>query len=221
MAGSRLTRLHRPEEVTKMEASGAVAQAEPRELSEADRAEEERREAALEAFSRDHEALTDEDEQDALDALLAPKPPRLYGVPVQFDTERGLKKLTFVIRGTDGRKIDAIEQQNVSDTTGKIDRLTADCQIVAEACVQLEGLSGRTVKLSDEEFLTIRRPHPDREGEMAEHRLASPADALEARFKTQLGLISGVAREVRRISGYDPERVGAANRRLVTAAGNS
>lgn len=179
-------------------------------------------ELATEAYARDHEGLTVENERDALDYVLAPKAPRLYEVPVQFDTEDGLKSLVFVIRGVDGRKLDAIEMECVSDATGRVDQVTADLRIVAElGCVQLEA-GGRAVKLTSPEFRTVRRPKPDGaadEFETFEH--ASPVEALEARFKTQLGLVSGVARRVRMISGYDPERVGVARRRLVVASGNS
>lgn len=179
------------------------------------RGEHEPGELAVEAYARDHEGLTEDDERDALDFLLAPKPPRQYAVPVDYDTESGVRPLKFIITGLDGRRIDAIEQANRSATTGVLDQITADCQIVAEAAVGIEGRPGHRVALDSEEYLTIRRPGKE------PVKLASPADALEARFKTQLGLISGVAREVRRISGYDPQRVGIAQRRLVEAAGNS
>lgn len=177
--------------------------------------------AAAEAYARGHEELTEENERDALDYLLAPKPPRLYGVTVQYDTEDGLRPLTFVIRGMDGRRLDAIEQAHVSEATGLIDRISADCHLVAEGTVYLEGAGGRKVELDSPEFLTIRRPREGHPETMEEHRLSAPPDALEARFKTQLGLLSGVSRELRRISGYDPERVGVAQRRLVDAVGNS
>lgn len=211
-----------------MEAGAAVHEGQPQPGLGADDPEL-KGERAVEAYARDHEDLTPADERDALDFLLAPKPPRQYGVRVQYDTEAGLKPLTFVIRGMDGRKLDSIEQANVSEATGTLDRITADCQLVAEATLCLEDASGRKVELGSPEFLTIRRPKAvgagdelaEGEERFDEHRLASPADALEARFKTQLGLLNGVAREIRRISGYDPERVGVARRRLVDAVGNS
>lgn len=176
---------------------------------------------AVEAYARGHEELTEENERDALDYLLAPKPPRLYGVTVQYDTDAGLRPLTFVIRGMDGRRLDAIEQAHVSEATGRLDRIAADCQLVAEGTAWLESASGRKVELDSAEFLTIRRPREGHPETMEEHRLSAPPDALEARFRTQLGLLSGVARELRRISGYDPERIGVAQRRLVDAVGNS
>lgn len=203
-----------PDEAVRHEGVG-----EPRALSPDTEA---KAAAAVEAFARDHEGLTDEDERDALDFLLAPKPPRLYGVTVQYDTEKGTLPLTFVIRGTDGRRIDAIEQLHVSETTGKVDAISAECQLVAEATVFLEGRPGHHVKLDSDEYLTVRKPKPEDEGGGFETvRLASPADAIEARFRTQLGLIAGVANHIRRISGYDPTRVGNAQRRLAAAVGNS
>lgn len=171
--------------------------------------------AAVEAFARDHEGLTDGDERDALDFLLAPKPPRLYGIAVDYDTEAGVRKLTFVVRGMDGRRLDAIEQAHISETTGKLDVISAECQLVAEACVWLEDASGRRVEPKSDEFLTIQVP--DKEPQ----KLASPAMAIEARFRTQLGLVAGVATQIRRVSGYDPSRVGSAQRRLADAVGNS
>lgn len=192
-----------------------VAPAQPREVDD----HEARQEAAVEAYARDHEGLDAENERDALDYLLAPKPSRQYDVWTDYETEDGPRRLNFVIRGMDGRRIDAIEQANVS-SAGQIDQITANCQLVAEACVCLESKSGRRTALSSDEFLTLKVP--DRSGGgLVEQKLASPADALEKRFATQLGLVSGVAREVRRVSGFDPDRVGQAQRRLVSAAGNS
>jgi hypothetical protein len=204
--------------VTTTEAPDAVGEASPRPLDAA----ELRGEAAVEAYARDHEGLTGENERDALDHLLAPKPARLYDVKVQYDTEDGLLPLVFVIRGVDGRKLDRIEQECVSDVTGRMDSMTADLRIVAEeGCAWLE-TARRSLRLESEEFRTMRRAKPDGEaGEMETFVHASPVEALEARFKTQLGLISGVAQRVRRISGFDAERVGQANRRLVAASGNS
>lgn len=184
-------------------------------------AEEQRQANAVEAYARAHEGLTEENERDALDFLLAPKPPRLYDVKTTYDTEDGPRKLTFVVRGVDGRKLDSIEQAHVSETTGRLDRISADCQLVAESTTFLEGRLGHQVELTSQQFLTVKVPNPDNPSGFEEQQLASPADALEARFRTQLGLVSGVAAEIRRVSGYDPERVGSAKRRLVNAVGNS
>lgn len=194
-----------------------VSPAEPRTGGEDDTREG----RAVEAFARGHEGLTEDDERDALDFLLAPKPQRQYGVKVAYDTEAGERPLIFVIRGVDGRRLDSIEQSARNETTGNLDVIGADCMVVAEGTAFLETPAGRRVELTSAEFLTVRRPAVENPAEMVEHKLASPAMALEARFRTQLGLISGVAREIRRVSGYDGSKVGAAQRRLVDAAGNS
>jgi hypothetical protein len=208
----------RPAEVEA--ASPRASDATDAELAAAE-AEERRQGNAVEAYARGHEGLTEENERDALDFLLAPKPPRLYDVKVTYDTEDGLRELVFVIRGMDGRMIDRIEQSHVSEATGRLDVISANCHLVAEATAFLSGRPGHEVKIDSAEFLTIRRPNPDNPEGYEETALASPVDALEARFKTQLGLIAGVSSEVRRVSGYDPERVGTAKRRLVNAVGNS
>jgi hypothetical protein len=157
------------------------------EMSAAAEEHEARGEAAVEAYARDHEDIPEEAERDALDYLLGAKPPRLYGVPVEMETDRGSAPLTFVIRAQDGRKLDATE--------------------------------GRKVDPRSEEFRTMQVRRVDT-GEETTITHASPEEALEAQFRTQLGLLAGVAREVRRVSGFDPAKVGQAQRRLVEAAGN-
>lgn len=184
--------------------------------------EEARQDAAVEAFNRDHEELTEEDEQDALDYLLAPKKPRLYDVAVQYDTDDGRVPLTFVVRGMDGRKLEEMEKRHRSETTGELDVIGYDCELVATACEFLESRRGRKIKINSDEFLTVKVPDPDNpDGELIEQKIEAPPVALEARFRTQLGLLSGVARSIRFVSGYDPQRVGEARRRLVNASGNS
>lgn len=179
--------------------------------------------AAVEAYARDHMGLTDENERDALDYVLAPKPPRFYDVKVQYETEDGPVPLTFVIRGYDGRKIDAIESRNRDEMTNRLDQTTYDCELITEAGVMLESATGRQVRFDSDEFLTLKVPDPDDPtGQTIKtQRVAAPPIALEARFKTQLGLLMGVANEIRSVSGYDPQRVGSAHRRLVVASGNS
>jgi hypothetical protein len=189
------------------------------EMSAAAEEHEARGEAAVEAYARDHEDIPEEAERDALDYLLGAKPPRLYGVPVEMETDRGSAPLTFVIRAQDGRKLDATEQRFVNASTGVIDRTSADIAIVGEATLYLTSPSGRKVDPRSEEFRTMQVRRVDT-GEETTITHASPEEALEAQFRTQLGLLAGVAREVRRVSGFDPAKVGQAQRRLVEAAGN-
>lgn len=157
------------------------------------------------------EKLTDEQEHSALHYLLGPRQRIESTVTVQYETPEGVMPLKFVIRAQDGRKIDAIEQANISETTGKVDQITANCQIVALATVAIVDEAGKSTDPKSDVFRTVNPDAPP---------LASPADALEARFRDQMGLLFGIAREVRRIGGWDPDKVGTAQRKLVTAAGN-
>lgn len=165
------------------------------------------------------EDLTVTEERGALEFLLGAPSPKVYTVPVDFDPGEGaMAKLKWVVKALDGRRIDAVEERNRNEATGRLDQITADCELVAEATLFFSDITGRRVKPTDDEFLTVQMRRP---GEAPEEvRMASPSDAIEARFRTQLGLVSGVAREVRRISAWDAERVGKAQRALVEAAGN-
>lgn len=156
--------------------------------------------------------LDDDEERAALDWLLGAPAAMQHDITVQFETPDGEQPVTFTVRQMDTRQIDKIEQRNLSQSTGRLDALTANCQIVAEATVSIRDGSGRSTAINSDEFLTV----VGRDGEPL--KLASSSDALEQRFRKQLGLIQGVASEIRRLAGYDTERVGAAQRRLVQAS---
>ncbi|MCA1571142.1 MAG: hypothetical protein LC798_12665 [Chloroflexi bacterium] len=72
--------------------------------------------------------------------------------------------------------------------------------------------------IRSEEF---RRPAEATERNPGREPDADPADALLRVFMFQSGLLSGVAGEIRSISGYDPNRVGQAKRSLTRAVGGS
>jgi hypothetical protein len=209
------TQQHTPQAPTGME---DVAPAAPTAAAPPPPADE-RGEAAVEAFARNHEGLEEKDERDALDWLLGSKPQVEYGVPVTLLTESGDATFTWVIRQMDGRKIDGIEARHRNEMTGKYDRIGADCDVAAEATVCLQSESGRKLDPKSEEFRTMR-VRDTRNGEVTTLVHPSAGEAIAARFRLQLGVVSGVASEVRRISGYDPEKVGSAKRRLVVASGN-
>jgi hypothetical protein len=156
--------------------------------------------------------LDGEGERAALDYLLGTPTPAKYKVVVQYETPAGMKELEFHFRAMDGRKIDKIEQQNISQLTGVMDKLTADAQLVSEATdVIVDPETGMKIGPREERFRTIK------EGEAP---LASGIDAIQARFGTQIGLIAGVASAIREAAGWNRERVGKASRLLVDAAGN-
>lgn len=140
-------------------------------------------------------------ERDVLDWLLAPQAPIVYEVPVEFDTEKGSMKLLFIIQSLDSMVIDRIERDNMDMTTGRSADLTINAEVVAAALIKFRSpTSGREIEISDAAFMS---------------GVPSPAVALEQRFHWQAGLLAGVASEVRRASGWAPDRVGTARRTLV------
>lgn len=160
--------------------------------------------------------LNPEEELAGLDWLLGTPQAIGHTVPVDFETPKGMAKLKFHVKRIDPRKIDEIEVRNVNPNSGRVDRLTADFEIVAEICDEIEDAK-RTTTLGSEEFLTVPMYDP-RDGKTTPHKVASSAIALEKRFVGQEGLITLVAAELRRLCGYDSQRIGQSQRRLVEAS---
>lgn len=160
----------------------------------------------------DGETLSPKDERSALDFLLGTPEPARYKVTVAYETPAGMKDLIFRFRAMDGRALDKIEQSHLNERTGMMDKISADSHLVAEAVYEIvDPETDAKVEPKSEKFRTIK------EGEAP---LASPIDAIGARFGTQIGLIAGVASAIREAAGWDRERVGKASRLLVDAAGN-
>lgn len=155
--------------------------------------------------------LTHQEEVSALDYLLGAPGPPAYTVEVEFETDKGMAPLTFHFVGLDGRVIDKIEQANINDRTAIMDKTTADAELVIRACSKLTDATGKELVVNSEQFRVLKPGEPP---------LASPVDALFARFGTQAGLISGVATAIREAAGWDRDRVGKATRVLVDSAGN-
>lgn len=157
-----------------------------------------------------------ETERTALDWLLQP-PRRLeYRVPVKFDTPDGEMELRFIIRSLTGRQLREIERRNAKDGNlgplAELDDQRVAAETVAAALVKIEDPStGKSVDPRGEEFMR------DEQG----HRIPDPADVLAARFAFQSGVLSNLASEVRRISGWSTDRVGTAQRVMVDAVGSS
>lgn len=170
------------------------------------------RAAIAKAADPDRQRLSPEDEHGALSFLLGARQPLLYDVRTTYATPTGDKPLTFVVKQMDGRKIDEIETRHRNQTSGLLDQLSADTELVANACVEIVDDTGERTSPVSEQFRTTNPQQPP---------LASTAQALEVRFREQMGVLSGVAREVRRVSGWAPDRVQTAERRLVEASGNS
>lgn len=152
------------------------------------------------------------EERSALDWLLGAPEPARYTVEAEYDTPAGLKPLKVNFTAMDGSKLDKIEQSHISERTGVMDKGAADAELFIEAVTTIEDPdTGKSVKVGSEEFRTIKPGEP---------ALASAIDALHVRFKTQPGVVAGVARAIREAAGWAPDRVGKASRVLVDAAGN-
>lgn len=157
------------------------------------------------------------EEKSALDWLLGDPKPIIYNVPVQYETPAGMVPMTFVLRQIDARKIDAIEQKHVNQATGVLNQFDANVELIAEATLFITDPSGKQMKLDSEEFRRAKRRDPTT-GEIVPFVLASGTLALERKFRMQLGLLNGVGVQIRRVAGFDTERVGKAQRRLVDAS---
>lgn len=156
----------------------------------------------------------EEAEKGALDYILTPEKGPPWEVEVQLTTPAGLKPLLFIIEPQDARKIVEIEERNTSGSgpLRRLDEVANNAELVASACIAIEDpLTGRKIDPGDADW---RGPIP------------SKAAAMERRFARQGGLISGIAGQVRSISGYNSEHVGKARQRavseqLVSAVGGS
>lgn len=160
--------------------------------------------------------VSGETERTALDFLLSP-PKRLeYKVPVSIDTEGGEKTLDLIVRSLPGQQLRDIERRNSKDGTlgplAELDDQRIAAETVSAALVRIEDpRSGGTLDPRDPRFMQNSR------GE----KIIDPVTALAARFEFQSGILSNVASEVRRISGYSSDRVGTAQRVMVDAVGSS
>lgn len=160
--------------------------------------------------------LSPAEEKSGLDWLLGDPVAIPHEIPMQLETPDGMKEVFFIVRKSDPGKIDQIEQRHVDRVTGRIDQLAADTEIVA-TCSDAIRDGTRTVELTSPQFLTMRLRNTET-GKIEDLQLASPIEALSRRLRGQQGVLFGVAREIRRVAGYDPTRVGQAQRALVEAS---
>lgn len=143
-----------------------------------------------------------EDERGALDWFLGSTRRLEYDVPVQFDTPEGMKTLIFHLRQVDGDRLQALEDENRQGDGpfAKLDVMGFNAAIVCEATAFVTDASGRQVELSSQEFTG---------------GVPSPVLALQTRFKTQPGILDGLAERIRAKAAFGGDRVGSAQRSLV------
>jgi hypothetical protein len=143
--------------------------------------------------------------------LLEPRTTIRYKVPFKFETPVGTADLFAHITALDGRVIEKLERRATNERTGETDELAAAGALVAQALEFFADEDGEQVPL-DEAFRTDPRT-----GEQA----VANEDALLGRFRDQAGVLMMLAGEIRRVSGFSPDRVGTASRVLIEAVGNS
>lgn len=160
------------------------------------------------------EKLSPTDERDAIYWLLQPARATHWRSRVLYQTPEGERPVWWYLKSLDPGKIEAIERRN-QEGDGPFARLNApaaNAEIVDAATEKIEDCaSGRSIDIEDERIRTTPT------GEM----IASRSEALRLRFHFQGGLLAYLAEEVRRLSGFSADRVGAAERVLVETVGNS
>lgn len=157
------------------------------------------------ASARNGATLTDEQEKSALDWFLGATQRLEFDVTVQYDTPTGMKPLVFHLKQVDDKRIEEIDDENrAGDPTAPFRKLDVggfNASLVAEALVYTyDPESGR--RATPEE---IRGDVP------------GLAMALQVRFKTQPGLLEGLAERIREKAGFSQDRVGTATRSVVEA----
>lgn len=175
--------------------------------------------AAVLDVARGHET-TPAGERSAVGFLLGQQKAPRYKIRVDFATDDGDVKLWFFVHSLDSKLLTRLERNGTDETkvtaTGmpEVDNEAISAAVVAEATISISdgepGTSGydvgAKVKPTDAAFMAGN---------------VSAALALQQRFHWQEGLLSGIASQVRRISGWAPDRVGQAERVLVDTAGGS
>jgi hypothetical protein len=139
--------------------------------------------------------------------LLQPQQAPRYDVPVKFETPEGTLELTFRLRSIAGDKLDGIERQYMNEDPTKVDDMgLAAALIAASTEYVMDPKTGTRLELSDPKFVL---------------GIGSVAEAIRARFHFQSGVLVNLANEVRRVSGWSPDRVGRASRVLVDLTGKA
>lgn len=153
----------------------------------------------------DHrEDITAEEDHVATKWFLDPQP-EAPEWDIEFDWfahgKGDLVKHTWTVKPLPPEALEAIEKKNTDERTGMVDSSANNAEVLSAASIEPDPTS--------EEF---RRANGDR---------ASAPEAIRYLFRHQGGVVDFLAGEVRRISGFDPTRVGKAKPRLSRAAGNS
>jgi hypothetical protein len=170
---------------------------------------------AVAAAAEGNDGIPKESEIDGLDFLLGAPQVIVAETTVRIVLPNGgTQTLVFVIKQMDGRKLDRIEADNTHN--GRPDMITINSEVCAAAVLAIISPNGKTIApQTDERWLNFKVLE---DGEVIERRLPSRALAFEKRFRTQSGLLGGVADQVRKLSGFEFSAVGEAKPRVLSGA---
>jgi hypothetical protein len=163
--------------------------------------------------ARGKEPKTTGDEIAAIEFLLGPQQTTVWDCDVLYETPKGTATLKWRVESMRGEDIEKHEREclDMVDGVQRMNERRLSAELVAAATVFVKDMTGRQTKPTDEDFR--RTPSGDIN--------PSAADALRGRFERQEGILYYLAQEIRRISGWSPDRVGNAQRVLVNVTGNS
>lgn len=153
--------------------------------------------------------VSDREEKDALDWLIAGTRRAEKTYPVKITTPEGLQTIYVHMHAVDGTREEEIDAE-CRDGDGPFARLSTtqfNAALVAEACEWIAGENGKKMRPDSEEFTA---GHP-----------GGAAVALQNRFKYEPGIVEALAGRVRELSGRGGDRVGAGTRAMVNSVGNS
>ena len=153
--------------------------------------------------------MTNREEMDVLDFLLGPTVALEYDLPVKVETPEGVRSLIVHFRQLDPSTMEAhdAEYRKGDGPFAKLDVPAFNAAVCADAIIWVGNEAGVKVEIRSERF----------RGGMP----GGPALALQTRFKFQGGLLDGIVEEVKRVSGYSPDRIGTAQRAVVEAGKGS
>jgi hypothetical protein len=171
-------------------------------------------EGVRKAANGQHKDVTVQEEQEALKWLLGSAgKPMEYTSVLQWETDEGMKPIRWRIQSLPAATIERVENENRQDPGDPFSRTQeprTSAALVVEATI-----------FPDVRSVQFRTPLEPTERNPGREPDADPVDALLRMFRYQSGLLMGLAGEVRRISGYDPQRVGIAKRSVTRAVSNS
>lgn len=151
------------------------------------------------------EMLTNGEEKTGLDWFLGQTHRLAYWIDLQFETPDGMRPIRFHFHALDPSKFDELDASNRrgDGPFAKLDQYLFAVDVLVEAATHVSDVEDkRLVEIRSQEFMG---------------GIPSPQLAMITRFKGQGGLVESMVEEIRKVSGYNQERIGSAHRSVVEA----